>query len=98
MGGTHLFLQMVGAILVLYLFLYNSFQLAFVFVAFREVRRRLRGRAYGDLDIVYGSPFTSPLSIIVPAYNEETTIVESLSSLVRLRFPRMEIIVVNDGS
>lgn len=90
--------QGIGAILVLYFLLYNSFQLAFVLVAFQEVRRKLRGRAYEDLDIVYQSPFTPPLSIIVPAYNEETTIVESLSSLIRLRFPRMEIIVVNDGS
>jgi cellulose synthase/poly-beta-1,6-N-acetylglucosamine synthase-like glycosyltransferase len=93
-----LFLQGLSAILILYFFLYNSFQLAFVIVAFREIRRQLRGRAYEDLDIVFESPFTPPLSIIVPAYNEETTIVESLASIARLRFPRMEIIVVNDGS
>ena len=98
MSGTDILFQGLGAILILYFLLYNSFQLAFVLVAFQEVRRKLRGRAYEDLDIVYQSPFTPPLSIIVPAYNEETTIVESLSSLVRLRFPRMEIIVVNDGS
>lgn len=98
MGETYLLLQLLGAILILYFFLYNSIQLAFVIVAFSEVRRQLRGRAYEDLDIVYGSPFTPPLSIIVPAYNEEKTIVESLSSLAGLRFPRMEIIVVNDGS
>ncbi len=98
MVWTDLLLLGSSAILILYFLLYNSFQLAFVIVAFREVRRQLRGREYEDLDIVYGSPFTPPLSIIVPAYNEETTIVESLSSIVRLRFPRMEIIVVNDGS
>ena len=98
MSWTALFLLGFSAALILYFLLYNSFQLAFVIVAFQEVRRQLRGRVYEDLDIVYGSPFTPPLSIIVPAYNEETTIVESLSSLGRLRFPRMEIIVVNDGS
>ncbi|MDH3384189.1 MAG: glycosyltransferase, partial [Deltaproteobacteria bacterium] len=91
-------LSVLYAMLLLYFLLYNSLQLAFVVLAFQEVRRRLRGRAYEDLDIVLGSPFTPPLSIILPAYNEEKTIVESLSSLLRLRFPRMEIIVVNDGS
>lgn len=98
MSETHLALEILGALLILYLFSYNSFQLAFVIVGFWQVRRQLRGRAYEDLDIVHGSPFTPPLSIIVPAYNEETTIVESLSSLLRLRFPRTEIVVVNDGS
>jgi cellulose synthase/poly-beta-1,6-N-acetylglucosamine synthase-like glycosyltransferase len=88
----------VIALFFLYFILYNSFQLALVIVAFQRVRHNLRSRAYEDLDIVLHSPFTPPLSIIVPAYNEEKTIVESLSSLTRLRFPRMEIIVVNDGS
>ena len=91
-------LHLLSAIILLYFFLHNSIQLVFIHVAFSEVRRQLRGRAYEDLDIVYESPFTPPLSIIVPAYNEEKTIVESLSSLLGLRFPRMEIIVVNDGS
>ncbi|MEF9427129.1 MAG: glycosyltransferase family 2 protein, partial [Candidatus Mariimomonas ferrooxydans] len=44
------------------------------------------------------SPFTPPLSIIVPSYNEEKTIVESIRSLLNLQFPRMEIVIVNDGS
>lgn len=91
-------LQAACAVVLLYCVAYNTLQVLFVGIAFREVRRRLRSRAYEDLDIVHGSPFTPPLSIVVPAYNEEKTIVESLRSLVRLKFPRMEIVVVNDGS
>lgn len=39
-------------------------------------------------------------TVIVPAYNEEQSIPETLSSLVQLDYPckRLEIIVVNDGS
>ncbi|HEU5361674.1 MAG TPA: glycosyltransferase family 2 protein [Candidatus Deferrimicrobiaceae bacterium] len=98
MGLLSILFFLFHGFLLLYFFLYNSIQLVFVIVAFQEVRRRLRAKAYEDLDIVFGSPFTPPLSIILPAYNEEKTIVESLSSLLRLQFPRMEIIVVNDGS
>ena len=39
-----------------------------------------------------------PLTIIVPAYNESATISDSLMSLLGLRYPDYEVIVVNDGS
>lgn len=38
------------------------------------------------------------ISLIAPAYNEETNIIESVNSLLNLRYPRYELIVVNDGS
>ena len=39
-----------------------------------------------------------PVSILVPAYNEEKTIVASVHSFLRLHFPEYEVIVINDGS
>lgn len=39
-----------------------------------------------------------PVSLIVPAYNEEATIVETVQNLLKLNYPEYEIIVVNDGS
>jgi HEAT repeat protein len=38
------------------------------------------------------------VSIISPAFNEEASIVESVSALLDLRYPDFEVIVVNDGS
>jgi cellulose synthase/poly-beta-1,6-N-acetylglucosamine synthase-like glycosyltransferase len=38
------------------------------------------------------------ISIIAPAYNEEKSIVESVTSLLNLKYPKYEVIVVNDGS
>jgi cellulose synthase/poly-beta-1,6-N-acetylglucosamine synthase-like glycosyltransferase len=90
--------SVIGITVIAYCFAYNVLQFLFVALGFREVRLCLRGKAYEDLDVVLGSPFTPPLSVIVPAYNEEKTIVDSLESILRLRFPRVEIIIVNDGS
>ena len=39
-----------------------------------------------------------PISIIVPAFNEDVTIVENVRSLLSLNYPLYEIIVVDDGS
>jgi cellulose synthase/poly-beta-1,6-N-acetylglucosamine synthase-like glycosyltransferase len=39
-----------------------------------------------------------PISILVPAYNEELTISDSVDSLLNLDYPVYEIVVINDGS
>jgi len=44
------------------------------------------------------SDFLPPISIVVLAYNEERVIVSSIHSLLRLDYPTVEIVVVNDCS
>lgn len=44
------------------------------------------------------SGFELPVTIVVPAYNEERTIEGSLLALLQLHYPEYEIVVVNDGS
>ena len=42
--------------------------------------------------------FEPPVTIIVPAYNEASTISASIHALMQLEYPEYEIIVINDGS
>src|SRR3712207_5238500 len=44
------------------------------------------------------SEVAPPISMVAPAYNEGVTITESVRSLLTLRYPRLEVVVVNDGS
>jgi len=39
-----------------------------------------------------------PLSLLVPAYNEEVTIVDSVKSMLNLNYLNFEVVVINDGS
>jgi len=81
-----------------YFLIYNTINLLFVFLSLYEVRRKVIGRGFDDLDFIMDSPFTPPISIIVPCYNEDKTIVATINSLSKVKFPRSELIVVNDGS
>ncbi len=53
-------------------------------------RSALLWRRYGDL--------APPISLIAPAHNEALTIQQSVRSLLALRYPNIEVLVVNDGS
>lgn len=44
------------------------------------------------------SDVAMPISVLVPAYNEEVGIVENVHSLLSLKYASYEVIVVNDGS
>ncbi len=48
--------------------------------------------------LLFAHDLLPSISIIAPAYNEEKSIIESVSSLLNLKYPKYEVIVVNDGS
>ena len=46
----------------------------------------------------FASPFYPGIAVVVPAYNEAATIVESTQSILSINYPDTEVVVVNDGS
>jgi cellulose synthase/poly-beta-1,6-N-acetylglucosamine synthase-like glycosyltransferase len=81
-----------------YFFAISGCYLAFTVVAWRELTAHRRRRRYAAAEDAFASPLTPGVSVIVPAFNEQAGIVESVRSLLALRYPRHEVIVVNDGS
>jgi cellulose synthase/poly-beta-1,6-N-acetylglucosamine synthase-like glycosyltransferase len=71
--------------------------LLLIFSFFDVIFRNWR-RVDIELDHSLESFYTTPVSIIAPAYNEQFTIVSSIKSLLALRYPEFEVVVVNDGS
>ncbi|MCH8961457.1 MAG: glycosyltransferase family 2 protein, partial [Bacteroidetes bacterium] len=91
-------IRVLEVIIISYFILYNTINLFLLLVAWIKVRFFLRLKAIGSLETLYSSSSTPAVSIIVPAYNEQETIVDSVRALMNLYYPRYEIVVVNDGS
>jgi cellulose synthase/poly-beta-1,6-N-acetylglucosamine synthase-like glycosyltransferase len=83
---------------LVYLLAINSLYLVFSVVAYFKLVNHRRRWTVRELDAVMRSPATPAISIIVPGFNEEATIVESVRSLLALNYPQFEVIVINDGS
>ncbi|TKD68372.1 glycosyltransferase family 2 protein [Pseudalkalibacillus hwajinpoensis] len=63
-----------------------------------QLRKEYNLDQYEPYEEVAQSSFTRPVSILVPAYNEEAGIVPSVRSLLSINYPEYEVIVINDGS
>ena len=58
----------------------------------------MRQMAYQGLDALRHSPLTPPVTIIIPAWNEQDVIVNSVRSALQADYPDLQVIVVDDGS
>lgn len=87
-----------NVVVIIYFLLLNSVYLVMSLFAFGALRRyalRMRAVDVAELMATAGMP---PVTLMAPAYNEEPTCVESVKSLLTLRYPTYDIVIVNDGS
>jgi len=67
-------------------------------LSFATLYKYTRKVKFVELKDVFRLHNYKPITVIVPAYNEENCIVESVKSLLQLEYPDYQLIVVNDGS
>ncbi|ANM30332.1 glycosyl transferase [Acidobacteria bacterium Mor1] len=91
-------INLFNLFVVFYFTALNSIYLLLFFVSMGEVLRFVKRTFFSDYRQIMQSEMTWPVSIVVPAYNEERTIVETVRSLMMINYGEFEIIVVNDGS
>ena len=90
--------RLLSEILLLYYVLSNASYFVFFVIALLTSVRHQRKLASIRLEHIRTSPFTPPVTVLMPARNEEACITESVRSLLALDYPALEIIVINDGS
>lgn len=87
-----------SVMVLVYFLVANTTYLLIHLTAIGELRRLMKELAFESTYQRFGSPFLPGIAIVVPAYNEAPVIVSSVRSFLDLRYPDLEVIVVNDGS
>ena len=95
MDAIKLFLECVGIFFILYMIGYASFLFLAVSVG-SSTLYQLKRRNQLKNELL--QEFYVPVTIVVPAHNEEVTIVSTIRSLLCLEYKLYEIVIVDDGS
>jgi cellulose synthase/poly-beta-1,6-N-acetylglucosamine synthase-like glycosyltransferase len=81
-----------------YFLILNTTYAVLLLLSIPELWQHWRLAADEHLQRLLASDALPPLSLLVPAYNEEVSISASLLSFLTLEYPHLEVVVVNDGS
>ncbi len=82
---------------LLYFVAVNGIYLMLNVLAAVSLYRNRQHRALRELPATY-SVMSPPISVLIPAFNEETTISATVHSILQLSYTEFEVIVINDGS
>jgi len=85
-------------VILVYFLGLNSFYALLLLSAIPEAWLHWHLANDGHIQRLLGSDALPPLSVLVPAFNEDVSIVASVQSFLTLEYPRHEVIVVSDGS
>ncbi|WP_228100864.1 glycosyltransferase family 2 protein [Paenibacillus donghaensis] len=83
---------------IYYVMIVNVLYFTIMGLSYRSISTISRRTKYSSYNTLSGSELVPPVSLLVPAYNEELTIIENVYCLMTLNYPTYEVIVINDGS
>ncbi len=85
-----------GTLLYISLFVALFFEI-FLLITYFEIREKIKFESKNDGRDIKNFP---SVSIIVPCYNEDRSVVKTIESLLNLEYPKekLNIIIVDDGS
>ncbi len=76
----------------------NTIYLILIILASFNLGSYFRRKTFSGFEDALSSPATLPVSVLMPAHNEEAGIVESARAVLSLDYPQLELIIVDDGS
>jgi cellulose synthase/poly-beta-1,6-N-acetylglucosamine synthase-like glycosyltransferase len=97
MNGHHWLIAFITWFVLCYFILLNGAYLVLNMLSLRTLHRKGQDELVDDLPRAW-SGLEPPVSVLVPAYNEEATIAASVRSMLQLTYSEYEVLVINDGS
>jgi len=91
-------MNMFNVLIVSYFFLGNGIYTGLMILSLVATWLHNRRLSYQGLDEIRESVVTPPATIIMPAWNEQDVIVDSVQSILKTDYPSLEVMVVDDGS
>ena len=89
---------LLSAVVFSYFLLANAAYTALMALSLRRVWIHVRRIVYLNLDETRHSPATPPVTLIMPAWNEQQVVVETVRSALKTDYPGLRVILVDDGS
>ncbi len=87
----------IEILLFTYFLVMNGIYIGTALLAIAQVPLFVKRHWADPIRYVY-SPFEIPVSVLVPAYNEEEGILDTVRSLLEQKYSEHEVLVINDGS
>lgn len=103
MGVEHMvelmiILTVITLVLAVYYLVYHLGNIWIVMIAAADISSEARWPHKFEEIETFSNPLAPVVSVIVPAHNEEAGILAAVDSLLHLRYPALEILVIDDGS
>ena len=91
-------LSVLQLLVFFYYILVNCYYSASSLVALLDIRGQLAIASRQNIRNLVTGVYYRPISILVPAHNEERTIATSVRFSLAMTYPEFELIIINDGS
>ncbi len=92
------FYRVFEGLLISYVALANTTYFVLMLMGYFALKKESEPFSAKEIEVLLQSPLVPSVSVVAPAYNEAATIRDSVRSMLRLRHPKHDVIVVNDGS
>lgn len=81
-----------------YTFIYIATYLVLAILSYLAIQKYYNTKYFLRKEVLVKSNHSLGVSIVAPAFNEETTIIYNVKSLLSQEYPKFEVVIINDGS